>query len=246
MRFGHPRLGKRRASPARPLLYFVGRLALARAHPAMIEGHDLECRGKGGHLCHPVGAAFAKPRHEHDGCTCAGIVIGARSAIGRNHQHCHVAIRLGWVEGAGRVMFLDKAWSRPPRPLPQLQTNLSLPSRAAAANHGVNLLSRCCSRGSLGLRYASIPRRRISNAIVCDFRKRISSIRRSSLSSVRVSSALSWWASSTFLPPKLINSFRLRSLGELKAAESSVFVALQAGTHHFALHGIIERDPRLF
>jgi hypothetical protein len=26
-----------------PLLYFVGRLALARAHPAMIEGHDLEC-----------------------------------------------------------------------------------------------------------------------------------------------------------------------------------------------------------
>src|SRR5260370_29064512 len=24
-------------------LYFVGRLALARAHPAMIEGHDLEC-----------------------------------------------------------------------------------------------------------------------------------------------------------------------------------------------------------
>jgi hypothetical protein len=27
-----------------PLLYFVGRLALARAHPAMIEGHDLEER----------------------------------------------------------------------------------------------------------------------------------------------------------------------------------------------------------
>jgi len=26
-----------------PLLYFVGRLALARAHPAMIGGHDLEC-----------------------------------------------------------------------------------------------------------------------------------------------------------------------------------------------------------
>ena len=36
------------------LLYFVGRLALARAHPAMIEGHDLECRGKGGDLsCKP-------------------------------------------------------------------------------------------------------------------------------------------------------------------------------------------------
>src|SRR6266478_7326793 len=33
-----------------PLLYFVGRLALAGAHPAMIEGHDLECRGKGGDL----------------------------------------------------------------------------------------------------------------------------------------------------------------------------------------------------
>ena len=30
-----------------PLLYFVGRLAFARAHPAMIEGHNLECRGKG-------------------------------------------------------------------------------------------------------------------------------------------------------------------------------------------------------
>src|SRR5262245_55229038 len=52
---------------------------------------------------------------------------------------------------------------------------------AAAASHGVNLLSGCCSLGSLGLRYASIARRRVSNAIVCDFRKRISSIRRSSL-----------------------------------------------------------------
>jgi hypothetical protein len=28
-----------------------------------------------------------------------------------------------------QVMFLDKAWSRPPRPLPRLQTNMSLPSR---------------------------------------------------------------------------------------------------------------------
>src|SRR5262245_9027635 len=53
---------------------------------------------------------------------------------------------------------------------------------AAAASHGVNLLSGCCSLGSLGLRYASIARRRVSNAIVRDFRKRISSIRRSSLS----------------------------------------------------------------
>jgi hypothetical protein len=37
----------------------------------------------------------------------------------------------------------------------------------------VDLLSGCCSLGSLGLRYASIPRIRVSNAIVCDFRKRI-------------------------------------------------------------------------
>src|SRR5262249_6433423 len=54
---------------------------------------------------------------------------------------------------------------------------------AAAASHGVNLLSGCCSLGSLGLRYASIARRRVSNAIVRDFRKRISSITRSSLCS---------------------------------------------------------------
>jgi hypothetical protein len=71
-----------------PLLYFVGRLALARAHPAMVEGHDLECRGKGSDLCRPVGAAVAKARHEHDGCTCARNVIGQRSAIDRDHQHC--------------------------------------------------------------------------------------------------------------------------------------------------------------
>src|SRR5262249_6730226 len=58
---------------------------------------------------------------------------------------------------------------------------------AAAASHGVNLLSGCCSLGSLGLRYASIARRRVSNAIVCDFRKRISSMRRSSFSSIILS-----------------------------------------------------------
>ena len=82
-----------------PLLYFVGRRALARAHPAMIEGHDLECRGKGSDLCHPVGAAFAKARHEHDGWTCAGNLIGQRSAIDRDHQHCHVASSSQGVEG---------------------------------------------------------------------------------------------------------------------------------------------------
>jgi hypothetical protein len=80
-----------------PLLYFVGRLALARAHPAMIEGHDLECRRKGGDLCHPVGAVFAKARHEHDGWTCAGNVIGERSAIDRDYQQrCQ---KLAEVEG---------------------------------------------------------------------------------------------------------------------------------------------------
>jgi hypothetical protein len=35
----------------------------------------------------------------------------------------------------------------------------------------------------VGLRYTLISRRRVSNAIVCDFKKRMSSIRRSSLSS---------------------------------------------------------------
>ena len=64
-----------------PLLYFVGRLALARAYPAMIEGHYLVCSGKGGNLCHPVGAVFAKACHEHDGWTCARNVIEQRSAI---------------------------------------------------------------------------------------------------------------------------------------------------------------------
>jgi len=76
----------------------AAQLALARAHPAMIESHDLECRGKGGNLCHPVGAMFAKARHEHDGWTCAGNVIGQRSAIDRDHQHCHVASCLGWAD----------------------------------------------------------------------------------------------------------------------------------------------------
>src|SRR6266478_4293809 len=81
-----------------PLLYFVGWLALARAHPAMIEGHNLECRGKGSDLCRPVGAAVAKARHEHDGWTCARNVIGQRSAIDREHQHCHVSSCLGWAD----------------------------------------------------------------------------------------------------------------------------------------------------
>jgi hypothetical protein len=40
----------------------------------------------------------------------------------------------GWVDGGPgtvrtRVMLPDKAWSGPPRPLPRLQTKLSLPSR---------------------------------------------------------------------------------------------------------------------
>src|SRR5262249_14991073 len=45
---------------------------------------------------------------------------------------------------------------------------------AAAANHGLDLLSGCCS----------IPFRCLSNAIICDLRKRMSSIRRSSLISI--------------------------------------------------------------
>src|SRR5262249_40215582 len=71
------------------------------------------------------------------------------------------------------------------RSLPRLQTKAVLAvALAAAANHGVGLLSGC---RSLGLRYASIPRRRVSNAIVVDLRERISSIRRSSLSSTTLS-----------------------------------------------------------
>jgi hypothetical protein len=42
---------------------------------------------------------------------------------------------------------------------------------AAAANHGLDLLSGRCSLGSLGLRQASIPFRRLSNAIICDLKK---------------------------------------------------------------------------
>src|SRR5262249_21909917 len=69
--------------------------------PAMIERNDLECRGEGGDLCHPVGAVFAKARHEHDGWTCAGNVIGQRSAIDRDHQHCHIArSSQGWRGGS--------------------------------------------------------------------------------------------------------------------------------------------------
>src|SRR5262249_28104207 len=55
---------------------------------------------------------------------------------------------------------------------------------AAAANHGLDLLSDRCSLGSLGLREASIPFRCLSNAIICDLRRRMSSIRRSSLISI--------------------------------------------------------------
>src|SRR5262249_38232897 len=51
---------------------------------------------------------------------------------------------------------------------------------ATAANHGLDLLS----GGSLGLREASIPFSCLSNAIICDLRKRTSSIRRSSLISI--------------------------------------------------------------
>src|SRR5262249_10806811 len=42
---------------------------------------------------------------------------------------------------------------------------------AAATNHGLDLLSGCCSLGSVGLREASIPFRCLSNAIICDLRK---------------------------------------------------------------------------
>src|SRR5262249_37775712 len=84
-----------------PLLSLVGWPPPPPPPPAMIESHDLECRGKGGDLCHPVGAVFAKAWHEHDGWTCAGNVIGQRSAIDRDHQHCHVArSSQGWRGGS--------------------------------------------------------------------------------------------------------------------------------------------------
>jgi hypothetical protein len=79
-----------------------------------------------------------------------------------------------------------KAWSGPPRiAAPTANKAVLAVALAAAANNGVDLLSGC---RSLGLRCASILRKRVSNAIVCDFKKRISSIRRSSLSSTTLSS----------------------------------------------------------
>jgi hypothetical protein len=57
---------------------------------------------------------------------------------------------------------------------------------AAAANHGLDLLSGCCPLGSLDLREASIPFSCLSYAIICDLRRRMSSIRRSSLISITV------------------------------------------------------------
>ena len=43
---------------------------------------------------------------------------------------------------------------------------------ARAANHGLDLLSGSCSLGALGSREASIPFKRLSNAIICDLRRR--------------------------------------------------------------------------
>src|SRR6516225_7851960 len=89
----------------------AAQLALARAHPAMIESHDLECRGKGGDLCHPIGAMFAKARHEHDGWTCAGNVIGQRSAIDRDHQRVMLPEAR---RGGGRILPRRQGKRRPP------------------------------------------------------------------------------------------------------------------------------------
>jgi hypothetical protein len=130
-----------------PLLYFVGRLALARAHPTMIEGHDLECRGKGGDLCRPVGTAFAKARHEHDGCTCAGNVIRQRSAIGCNHQHCHVASRLGWVD-----KNMVKRCFQPTRICPR--TSLWLMARHAGRAAYAIAVSDCSPAATIDLFFA--------------------------------------------------------------------------------------------
>src|SRR5260370_18249701 len=65
----------------------------------------------------------------------------------------------------------------------KIETLLSV-ALAAAANHGLDLLSGCCSLGSLCLRQASIPFSCLSNAIICDLKRRMSSIRRSSLISI--------------------------------------------------------------
>src|SRR5436190_10660524 len=66
-------------------------------------------------------------------------------------------------------MLPDNATLR--RLLPRLRRNL-------------DLVSSCCSLGSLDLRQASIPFSCLSNAIICDLRRRMSSIRRSSLISI--------------------------------------------------------------
>src|SRR5262245_23964239 len=76
---------------------------------------------------------------------------------------------------------------------------------ARAANHGLDLLSGSCSLGALGLREASIPFKRLSNAIICDLRRRMSSIRRSSLISITLGLL-------TVIGP----SFRWLNLGPIK------------------------------
>src|SRR6516165_5916819 len=83
-------------------------------------------------------------------------------------------------------MFPDKARLRQLLPRPtanKIKTVLAV-ALAAAANHGLDLLSGCRSLGSLGLREASILFSCLSNAIICDLRRRMSSIRRSSLISI--------------------------------------------------------------
>ena len=68
-------------------------LALSAPHAGESGGgHVVQKQGR------PVGAAVAKARHEHDGWTCARNAIGQRSAIDRDHQHCHVANCLGWAD----------------------------------------------------------------------------------------------------------------------------------------------------
>ena len=60
---------------------------------------------------------------------CWTLPAGSEPQLSTAGREIRNELFLPSTEGAGRVMLLDKAWSRPPRPLPRLQTNLSLPSR---------------------------------------------------------------------------------------------------------------------
>src|SRR5262249_52964148 len=103
-------------------------------------------------------------------------------------------VRLEQSNSIFRSIQLTKKFSQ--QPMPDRQTlSAEIKIEVAPISSGFDLLSGRRLLGSLALRYASIPRRRVCNAIVRDCRKRISSMRRSSCSSLTPS-----LSSATLLP----------------------------------------------